>query len=169
MPSINSLLSLFQSCFFSVSLTAVSGSWEFWNIKEIVESGGLILERMIHPWEGPQIWGIRHNLEDEISLRQFIRSPGQFDRLTRLGGVFAGVGDLWDGCSHPASHWHGGLALHHVQEVIQLPHIPVVVSGWQISVWIRGKEGSPWGEGIVHWHLCTTILPRENWKGRPGC
>ena len=36
----------------------------------------------------------RHNLEDEISLRQFIRSPGQFDRLTRLCGVFACVGDL---------------------------------------------------------------------------
>ena len=36
----------------------------------------------------------RHNLEDEISLRQFIRSPGQFDRMPRLGGVFARVGDL---------------------------------------------------------------------------
>ena len=33
-----------------------------------------------------------------------------------------------------------------------------------IIVYMR-RRGSPWGEGIVHRHLCTAVLPRENWWG----
>ena len=68
------------------------------------------------------------NSELQVSLRQFLLTPGHLDRLARLGGFLTSVRNLRHSRGHPPSHRHGRLVLHHIQEVIQLPNIPVVVS-----------------------------------------
>ena len=66
--------------------------------------------------------------ELQVSLRQFLLTPGHLDRLARLGRLLTSVRDLRHGRGHPPRHRHGRLVLHHIQEVVQLPYIPVVVS-----------------------------------------
>ena len=66
--------------------------------------------------------------ELQVSLWQFLLTPSHLDRLARLGRLLTSVRDLRHGRGHPPRHRHGRLVLHHIQEVVQLPYIPVVVS-----------------------------------------
>ena len=66
--------------------------------------------------------------ELQVALRQFLLTPSRLDRLARLGRLLTSVRDLRPGRGHPPRHRHGRLVLHHIQEVVQLPYIPVVVS-----------------------------------------
>ena len=98
------------------------------------------------------------NSELQVSLWQFLLTPGHLDRLARLGGFLTSVRNLRHGRGHPPSHRHGRLVLHHIQEVIQLPYIPVVVS-----------EKAKYCRFLFRETIICTLRGRSNTLAPPHC
>ena len=123
---------------------------------------------MIHPWEGPQSRGIQQTQSRGWDIPQAVhpqsRPVRQADPTLRslrmrrrsLRQLPSSCPSLtWTPC--PVPRPRSDPAPSHTHRCV-----------WLADIIVDMREGgSPWGEGIVHWHLCTAILPRENWKGRP--